>query len=439
MIPRYQTPEMAAIWSDQRRFEIWREIEVTVCEVRAERGEIPVEDARLIRTRAAFDAARVLEIEATVQHDVIAFLTNLAEHIGPAARHVHEGMTSSDLLDTALALQLREAGGVLRGELVALLAALARRAREHSDTVMAGRSHGVHAEPTTFGLKLLVYWDELRRCLARLDAAVAAVACGKLSGAVGTLAHLDPEVEVATMRRLGLAVAPVATQVVQRDRHAALLCELALTGAVLEQIAVEIRNLQRTDVHEVEEPFGKGQKGSSAMPHKKNPIVSERITGLARLLRGYAHAGLENVALWHERDISHSSVERVIFPDACHVLHYMLKKATWLIDGLVVFPERMLDNMARVRGLVFSQAVLLALVAAGAPREAAYAQVQRCAMRVWDEGIDFREALAGDPEVSGRLSPTELARCFDPRRHLRHVDAIFARTLAGDGEGTTRG
>ncbi|MHB8080191.1 MAG: adenylosuccinate lyase, partial [Candidatus Krumholzibacteriia bacterium] len=341
MIPRYRTPAMTALWSDQHRFELWQEIEVTVCEVRADRGELPREEARLIRERAAFDVARIAVIEETVQHDVIAFLTSLGEHIGPAARHVHEGMTSSDLLDTAFALQLREAGAVLGEALDRLLAATARRAREHRRTVMAGRSHGIHAEPTTFGLKLLVYWDELRRARRRLDAATVEVACGKLSGAVGTLAHLAPEVEVETMRRLGLATAPVATQVVQRDRHAAFLNAVALTGAVLEQMAVEIRNLQRTDVHEVEEPFGRGQKGSSAMPHKKNPIVSERITGLARLLRGYAHTGLENVALWHERDISHSSVERIIFPDACHVLHYMLQKMTWLIDGLVVFPERM--------------------------------------------------------------------------------------------------
>lgn len=433
MIPRYQTPEMTAIWSDRRRFEIWREVEVTACEVRADRGEIPREDACAIRERAAFEPERVLEIEAVVQHDVIAFLTNLAEHIGPAARHVHEGMTSSDLLDTSFALQLGEAGQVLRGALIELLEAVERRAREHRGTVMAGRSHGIHAEPTTFGLKLLVYWAALWRGLARLDAANAGVACGKLSGAVGTLAHLDPAVEEETMRRLGLGVDPAATQVVQRDRHAAWLGALALLGATLEQMAVEVRNLQRTDVHEVEEPFGKGQKGSSAMPHKKNPIVAERITGLARLLRGYAHTALENVALWHERDISHSSVERIIFPDACHALHYMLKKMTWLIDGLVVFPDRMRENLGKVRGLVFSQAVLLALVGAGASREEAYAWVQRAAMRVWDEGLEFRAALAADRDVMGRLGEAGLAACFDLDRHLRHVDAIFARTLAGAG------
>ncbi len=430
MIPRYQTPEMAAVWADRRKFELWQEIEVTVCEVRAERGEIPAADARAIRARAGFDIARIERIEERVQHDVIAFLTDLGERIGPAARHVHEGMTSSDLLDTAFALQLREAGGLLLAEAARLLAALERRAREHRHTPMAGRSHGIHAEPITFGLKLLVHWDEVRRARARLAAAAAEAACGKLSGAVGTLAHLDPAVEAETMRRLGLAVAPVATQVVQRGRHAAYLSAIALLGAALEQLAVEIRNLQRTDVHEVEEPFGRGQKGSSAMPHKKNPIVSERLTGLARLLRGYAHTALENVALWHERDISHSSVERIIFPDACHALHYMLRKMIWLIDGLVVFPERMRANMDKVRGLLFSQAVLLALVRQGAGREDAYAWVQRCAMRVWDEGIDFRAALAADPEVAARLGDDGIGRCFDLAHQLRHVDDIFARTLA---------
>ncbi len=430
MISRYQTPEMSAIWSEQRKFELWQQITVTACEVRAAWGEIPAADAVTIRERAAFEIPRILEIEAQVEHDVIAFLTNLAEHIGPAARHLHGGMTSSDLLDTALALQLKESGRVLEGALGDLLAALERRAQEHRRTVMAGRSHGVHAEPTTFGLKLLVYWDELRRGQRWLAAAFAEAAVGKLSGAVGTLAHLDPAVETETLRRLALAVAPVTTQVVQRDRHAHLLNAFALVGAVLEQIAIEIRNLQRTDVHEVEEPFGKGQKGSSAMPHKKNPIVSERLTGMARLLRAYAHTGLENVALWHERDISHSSVERVIFPDACHVLHYMLRRMTWLVEGLVVHPARMLENLARVRGLVFSQTVLLALVRAGATREEAYAAVQRCAMRVWECGIDFRESLLADAAIVERLGPDDLARCFDLDHQLRHVDDIFARTLA---------
>ena len=430
MIPRYATAEMTAIWSEEAKFSRWQEVEITVCEVRADRGEIPPEAAAEIRAKAGFDAARVLEIEKTVQHDVIAFLTSMAEHIGPASRFVHQGMTSSDLLDTAFALQLRDAGLVLRGALVTLLDTVERKAKEHQGTVMIGRSHGIHAEPTTFGLKLLVYWSALLRGLRRLDAAIEEISYGQISGAVGTIAHLDPEVEAETCRRLGLQAAHVATQVVQRDRHANYLCAVALIGATLEQMAVEIRNLQRTDVHEVEEPFGKGQKGSSAMPHKKNPIVSEKLTGMARLLRGYAHTALENVALWHERDISHSSVERIIFPDACHTLHHMLLKMNWLIDGLVVFPEHMQRNLAKVRGMYFSQSVLLALTEAGCSREEAYAWVQRCAMRVWDEDADFQSVLKSDPDVSAHLKATDLERCFDLEHQLRNLPQLFARTLS---------
>ena len=430
MIPRYETPEMRDIWSLRRKYEIWQEIEVLVCEVRAERGEIPAEAARTIRKRADFDLERVLEIEETVHHDVIAFLTNLGEHIGPESRFVHEGMTSSDLGDTAFALQMCEAGGVIRGALRTLMDVVKARALEHQRTPMVGRSHGIHAEPTTFGLKLLVYWAALGRGLRRLEAAIADVRVGQISGAVGTMVHLDPEIEGETMKRLGLTAAPVATQVLQRDRHAAFLSSLALIGATLEQMAVEIRNLQRTDVHEVEEPFARGQKGSSAMPHKKNPIVSERITGMARVLRGYAHTAMENVALWHERDISHSGAERVIFPDASHLLHYMLGKMTWLIEGLVVFPERMLENMARVRGMIFSQTVLLALVGEGVSREDAYAAVQRCAMRVWDEDLDFRETLKADEWVAANLPTADLDRCFDFDFHQRNIDTLFERTLA---------
>jgi len=420
---------MSAIWSDEQKFRNWQEIEVTVCEVRAERGEIPLEAARTIRTRAGFDIARVLEIERTVQHDVIAFLTNLAEHIGPDARFVHQGMTSSDVLDTGFALQLQAAGKVLKEALLELSDTVRAKAEEHRHTVMIGRTHGIHAEPTTFGLKLLVYWSALHRGLKRLNSASTEIACGKISGAVGTLAHLDPEVEAQTCRRLSLQVAAAATQVVQRDRHAAFLGAIALVGATLEQIAYEIRNLQRTDVHEVEERFTSGQKGSSAMPHKKNPIVSEKITGMARLLRGYAHTALENVALWHERDISHSSVERIIFPDACHTLHHMLLQMNRVIAGLVVRPERMLENLRRVRGMEYSQAVLLALTHAGCSREDAYSWVQRCARRVWDEGIDFQVALAADPDISAQLTTADLARCFDLRHHLRNVDRIFERTF----------
>ena len=429
MIARYETPEMRAVWANRRKLEIWQEIEVLVCEVRAERGEMPVEAARVIREKADFDEARVLEIEETVHHDVIAFLTNMAEFIGPESRFVHEGMTSSDLGDTAFAMQMKESGEIIRGALITLLDTVKARALEHKFTPMVGRSHGIHAEPTTFGLKLMVYWAALRRGLKRLDAAIEDVTVGQISGAVGTMVHLDPEVEAETMKRLGLAVAPVATQVLQRDRHAGFLTSLALIGATLEQMAVEIRNLQRTDVHEVEEPFAKGQKGSSAMPHKKNPIISERITGMARVLRGYAHTAMENVALWHERDISHSGAERIIFPDGCHLLHYMLNKMNWLIGGLVVFPERMIENMGRVKGMVFSQTVLLALVRAEVSREDAYAAVQRCAMRVWDEDVEFLEALRTDEFVLEKLGADGLAHCFDFAHHQRNIDHIFERTL----------
>lgn len=430
MISRYASPKMTAIWSDENRFKIWQEVETVVCEVRADRGEIPVAAALEIRAKGNFETARVLEIESTVHHDVIAFLTNLAEYVGPASRFVHQGMTSSDLLDTALALQIKDSGAILRASLIALLDAVEAKAKEHQMTVMIGRSHGIHAEPTTFGLKLMVYWSALRRGLKRLDAAQEEIAYGQLSGAVGTLAHLDPEVEVEVMKRLGLKVAEASTQVVQRDRHANWLQTVATLGASLEQMAVEIRNLQRTDVHEVEESFGKGQKGSSAMPHKKNPIVSEKLTGMARLLRGYAHTALENVALWHERDISHSSVERIIFPDACHIMHHMITKMEWLIKGLVVYPENMLHNMDKVRGMYFSQPVLLALTNAGVSREVAYSWVQECAMRVWDENIALRDSLAEDDQIMSHLDAATLDRCFDLEHQLRNVPHIFKRTLA---------
>ena len=430
MISRYASPVMTAIWSDENRFKIWQEIETVVCEVRADRGEIPAEAAREIRSRGNFDTARVLEIENTVQHDVIAFLTNMAEYVGESSRFVHQGMTSSDLLDTAFALQIREAGTVLRAALIKLLDAVEAKALEHQNTVMIGRSHGIHAEPTTFGLKLMVYWSALERGLKRLDAAQEEIGYGLISGAVGTIAHLDPEVETETMKRLGLQADPASTQIVQRDRHAAWLNAVALIGATIEQMAVEIRNLQRTDVHEVEEPFGKGQKGSSAMPHKKNPIVSEKLTGMARLLRGYSVTAMENVALWHERDISHSSVERIIFPDASHTLMHMVTKMEWLIRGLVVYPENMKRNMDKVRGMFFSQPVLLALTDAGVSREDAYAWVQRCAMRVWDEDITLRDSLGQDEEICSRLTPEVLERCFDLEHQLRNVPVIFGRTLA---------
>lgn len=429
MIERYASAQMTSIWSDDNRFKLWQEVETVVCEVRADRGEIPAEAAAEIRAKGDFETERVLEIERTVQHDVIAFLTNMAEYIGPSSRFVHQGMTSSDLLDTALALQIKEAGEILRESLVELLNAVEAKAKEHQSTIMIGRSHGIHAEPITFGLKLMVYWSALERGLRRLDFAQDEISYGQVSGAVGTFAHLDPAVEEETMKRLGLKVDPASTQIIQRDRHANWLQAVATVGATIEQIAVEIRNLQRTDVHEVEESFGKGQKGSSAMPHKKNPIVSEKLTGMARLLRGYAHTGLENVALWHERDISHSSVERVIFPDACHTLHHMLTKMKWLISGLVVYPDNMIANMEKVRGMFFSQAVLLALTEEGVVREDAYSWVQRCAMRVWDEGLALRDSLGQEEEITSRLNDEVLDRCFDLDHQLRNVPLIFERTL----------
>jgi adenylosuccinate lyase len=442
MIERYARPAMQAIWSDQGRYGQWLEVECTVCDVLAERGTIPAEAARAIRQRGAFDVARVAEIEAEVRHDVIAFLTNVAEHVGPEARFLHYGMTSSDVLDTALALQIREAGALLLAGADAVAAALRRRALEHRATPMVGRTHGIHAEPTTFGLKLLVFHAEMRRGRERLERALADATVGKVSGAVGTLAHLEPEVEEEVCRRLGIGFEAAATQVVQRDRHAALVCALAGVASSLEKIAVEFRHLARSEVREVEEEFGRGQKGSSAMPHKRNPWRLETVSGLARVVRGYAAAALENGALWHERDISNSSVERVVLPDACLALDFMLQRMAALVDSLVVYPERMRENLEISRGLVFSGALLLELARKGLSREDAYALVQRHAMDLWDHGWerggDLRERVLADPAIAERLSKEEVERAFSLDHALRHVDAIFARTLgeaAGGGQG----
>jgi len=431
MIERYQTPEMAALWSDRRKYEIWREVELAAVDAMSELGVVPEAAAKTIRQKANFDVQRVLEIEETVHHDVIAFLTNMAEYIGPDSRWVHLGMTSSDLLDTTLAVQCKEAGELILEELEKLHAVIVRQAREHRGTVMMGRSHGIHAEPTTFGLKMLVFADQLKRDRRRIKAAIRTVAVGQISGPVGTFAHLDPLVERKVCERLELEVSAVSTQVVARDRHAEFLNALAVLGATLETLAVEIRHLQRTEVHEVEEPFGKGQKGSSAMPHKKNPILSERLTGMARLLRTNALAAVENVALWHERDISHSSVERVILPDSTTLAHYMLRKAIFLIDGLVVFPERMKRNLESTHGLYHSGAVLLALARNGITREDAYSAVQRVAMRCWEEERSFESLVREDEAICGWLSGDELDACFDLQRHLGQVDMLFARVLDG--------
>jgi adenylosuccinate lyase len=433
MIPRYSRPEMVRLWTPEHRYQMWLAVELAAARAMADAGLVPrdaVEEcARKAGTFTAEDAARIDEIEKTTRHDVIAFLTFLEERIGPAARHLHFGMTSSDVLDTSLAILLRDAADLILAGIDRAREAVVKRAVEHKRTPAIGRSHGIHAEPTTFGWKLLVWADELSRARTRMERARSVIAHGKLSGAVGTFAHLSPKIEEATMKSLGLAPDPVSTQIVQRDRHAEYFGALALTGASIEKFAVEIRHLQRTEVREAEEAFGKGQKGSSAMPHKRNPILSENLSGLARLLRGYALSALENVVLWHERDISHSSVERVIAPDATVTLDFMLHRFAGLVDGLRVYPERMRENIDATRGLVFSQPVLLKLIERGMDRQAAYVVVQRNAMKVWDEGTDFKTLLSRDPEVTKLLSPKDLDAAFDLEHGLRHVDEVFDRVL----------
>ncbi len=431
MIDRYTRPQMGALWTDEAKFSVWLEIEILATEAQAELGVVPLDAARTVRQKAKFEVERTLAIEAETHHDVIAFLTNVAEHVGPDSRFIHLGMTSSDVVDTGLSVQMRRAGLMLRDGLVALREALGRRAREFKHTPRIGRSHGIHAEPTTFGLTLAVWYDEARRNLERLDRAIETISVGQISGAVGTFAHLDPAVEAHVCQALDLAPAPVSTQIIQRDRHAEFLTTLAVIAASIEKIATEIRHLQRTEVLEAEESFAPGQKGSSAMPHKRNPIISERLCGMARLLRGNALASLENVALWHERDISHSSVERVIVPDSCIALDYMLAKATWLIDKLVVYPERMMENLGRTHGLIFSQKVLLALAKAGMSREDAYSVVQRHAMQTWADGVPLLGRLKTDPTVTEHLPADQLDDLFDLQSELRHVDTIFARVGLG--------
>ena len=437
MIPRYTNPEMGAIWSDQRRYGTWLQVEAAAAEAMAEAGLVPAEAARDIREKGAFDVARIEEIERTTQHDVIAFTTAVAEKVGPSARWLHFGLTSSDVLDTAQALQMRQAADLIVADLEALLAAVRARAEEHRHTPMIGRTHGVHAEPMTFGLKLALWHAELQRGLARVVRARETVSVGKISGAVGTFAHLDPSIEARVCARLGLSPAPVSSQVIQRDRHAELLTTLALVGASLEKFALEIRGLQKTEIGEVEEPFGKGQKGSSAMPHKRNPIGCEQITGLARLLRGNAMAAIENVALWHERDISHSSVERVILPDSFIALDHMLRRFTRIVKGMVVYPDRMLENLRRSRGVVFSGTVLLELARRGVSREQAYEWVQRNAMRSFHEQQDFEALLEADAEVTAVLPADRDRARLRPRppaaargRHLRAGLSAVSRRVA---------
>jgi len=420
---------MRDIWSDDRKYRYWLDVELAVSEVLAERGEVPRDAVEALRARADVDANRVAEIEREVRHDVIAFLTSVAERVGPEARWLHYGMTSSDVLDTALALQIRDAGALVREGVDRVCETLRRRALEFRHTPCVGRTHGVHAEPMTFGLKLLVFTAEMHRNRERLDRALAEAAVGKVSGAVGTFAHLDPAVEESVCRRLGIGFETAATQVVQRDRHAALIGVLALIASSLDKFAVELRHLARTEVREVEEEFGSGQKGSSAMPHKRNPWRLENVSGLARVMRGYAVAALENEALWHERDISNSSVERVIFPDAMAILDFMLQRFAGLMESLVVHPERMRENLELTRGLAFSGTLLLALTGKGLAREEAYALVQGHAMETWERGGDYRERVLADSRITEVLSKEEIERAFSLERALRNVDAIFERTL----------
>jgi adenylosuccinate lyase len=429
MIPRYTRPEMGKIWTDQRKFETWLEIELLVCEALSELGEIPAEAVREIREKASFDALRVDEIEKVTKHDVLAFLTNVGESIGPLSRYLHYGLTSSDILDTSLALLLKEASDSILQDLHRLLKVLKEKAYRYKETLMIGRSHGVHAEPITFGLKMALWYDETKRNLLRMERAKEAVSVGKISGAVGTFAHIPPFVEEFVCGRLGLKPAPISTQIVQRDHHAEFFTTLAIIASSIEKFSVELRHLQRTEVLETEEFFSKGQKGSSAMPHKRNPISSENLSGLARLVRSYGSAALENIPLWHERDISHSSVERVIAPDATILIDYMLNRFTSLIENLIVYPENMKANLEKMGGLIYSEAVLLLLTKKGLSREEAYGVVQRNAMRVWEKGEDFKILLSQDGGIKRLLTPEEWDAVFDVRSHLKHIDDIFRRVF----------
>jgi len=429
MIPRYTLPEMGAIWSEENKFQKWLDVEIAVCEVHAEMGTIPTEALDQIKSRAHFSVERINEIEKTTDHDVIAFTTNLAESIGEAARFVHYGLTSSDVVDTANALLLRDACDILSKKIDVLLPALKRRALEFKRTPQVGRTHGIHAEPTSFGLTFALWYDEMRRNRDRLARAREAVAVGKISGAVGAFALLDPQVEERVCARLGLRFAPVSTQIVQRDSYAEYLCTLAIIASSMDKFALQVRHWQRTEVREAQERFKKGQKGSSAMPHKRNPILSERICGMARVVRAHSVVGLENVALWHERDISHSSAERVVLPDASIATDYMLHKMTSLVDGLVVYPERMLENLNATRGLIFSGQLLLALTQAGVARETAYEWVQRNAMKVWDEDKDFQPLISTDEDIAAHLLPEQVEAAFSLDTYLRNVDQVFARVF----------
>jgi adenylosuccinate lyase len=433
MIERYTLPEMGKIWEDKFKFDTWLKIEILACEARAEMGEIPKADVETIKQKADFDVNRILEIEETTKHDVIAFLTCVAEYVGPESRHIHYGMTSSDILDTTLSYQMKVAGELLLKRLFELKDSLKLRAIEHKNTVCIGRSHGIHAEPTTMGLKFALWFEETKRNIERLQKAIDVISVGQISGAVGTFEHLSPKVEEYVCKKMGLKPAPVSTQVIQRDRHAEFLTTLAIIAATLEKISIEIRHLQRTEVLEAEEYFSKGQKGSSAMPHKRNPIVSERVTGLARILRSNSMAALENVALWHERDISHSSVERIIVPDSCIALDYMLDLMVKLISKLIIYPDNMVRNLNLTRGLIFSQTILLKLVTKGISREDAYRIVQDSAMKVWsDEKLNLKDELSKSDELKKYISIEELNGIFENKNMLKNVEFIFNRTVLSE-------
>lgn len=430
MIARYTLPEMGQIWTDDFKYSTWLKIEILACEARYEMGDIPKPDLDEIKQKAKFNSQRIIEIEETTKHDVIAFLTNVAEYVGEPSRHIHYGMTSSDVLDTSLSLQMKSAGGILLKKMNDLKSVLKKRAFEFKYTVSVGRSHGIHAEPTTMGLKFALWFEECKRNIVRLERAIESISIGKISGAVGTFEHLSPEVEKYVCEKLGLKPAPVSTQIIQRDRHAEFLTTLALVGTSLEKIALEVRHLQKTEVLEAEEFFSKGQKGSSAMPHKRNPVVSERIAGIARILRANALAAMENVPLWHERDISHSSTERVIIPDSCIALDYILNQTVKLVQNLLVYPDNMIKNLNLTRGLVFSQSVLLALVNKGVSREDSYKLVQDCAMAVWnDQTKNLKDELKRSEVIKNYLSHEEIDFIFNNKKMLKNVDFIFARTV----------
>ncbi len=427
MIPRYSLPKMSAIWSDENKFQKMLDIEILACEALASLGKIPKKELRKIKSKAKFNIKRIEKIEKTTRHDVIAFLHNIAEYIGDSSRFVHQGLTSSDVLDTGLSIMMKESADIILEDLKILKEELRKKAKKYAYTIMVGRSHGVHAEPTTFGLKLALFFDEINRNIVRIERAREIISVGKISGPVGTYSNVEPYVENYVCKKLGLKPANISTQILQRDRHAEYLSEIAIVGATLEKIATEFRNLQKTEVREVEEPFGKGQKGSSAMPHKRNPVMCERITGLARVLRANAIVSMENVALWHERDISHSSAERIIIPDSVILLDYMLNQMIEIIRGLLVYPENMVNNLSKTKGLVFSARILVELEKKGLERRKAYDIIQRCAMKVWKKDINFKDALRDDSDFMKFVKPKEMNRFFEVAYYTKHVNTIFKK------------